>query len=292
MAATHDLHAQKLFSVPGRVCVVTGGGTGIGLMCAQGLAANGAKVYITGRRLERLQQSADQHKPDGEGQIIPIQCDVTSKSSLEELVAEIEKRGEKYIDLLVCNAGVSGPKGDPTESDASELKSKLWAAEDFDAWGDVFKTNVSAVYFTTVAFLPLLQAAPQDHGSSVITISSMSGLTKSAQGHFSYNASKAATVHLTKMMSAEFIQTGIRVNSIAPGYFPSEMTAKDSDDKTGKSHEKMSKDGWWEEKGVPAGRPGDDGEMAMAVLYLTKSRYMNGEILVVDGGALLTMGTR
>lgn len=292
MAATYDLRAHRLFSVSGRVCVVTGGGTGIGLMCAQALAANGAKVYIIGRRIDRLQQSAEQHTPDGEGQIIPVQCDVTSKASLNEAVAEIEKHGEKHIDLLVCNAGISGPKGDPTESDASELKARLWENEDFDSWSDVFRTNVSAVYFTTVAFLPLLQAAPKDHGASVITTSSMSGLTKSSQGHFSYNASKAATIHLTKMMSSEFIHTGIRVNSIAPGYFPSELTAKDSDDQTGKSHDKMKKDGWWEEKGVPAARPGDDDEMAMAVLYLTKSRYTSGEILTVDGGALLTMGTR
>lgn len=90
---------------------------------------------------------------------------------------------------------------------------------------------MTAVYFTTVAFLPLIQAASEQHGhmsASVIVISSMSGIMRHAQGHFSYNAAKGGTVHLSKLMSAEFQKLGIRVNSIAPGYFPSEMTAKES----------------------------------------------------------------
>jgi NAD(P)-dependent dehydrogenase (short-subunit alcohol dehydrogenase family) len=90
----------------------------------------------------------------------------------------------------------------------------------------VFQTNVSAVYFTAVAFLPLLQAGKESHGhlsSSIIVISSMSGIMSHAQGHFSYNAAKGATVHLSKLMSYEFKKAGIRVNSIAPGYFPSRL---------------------------------------------------------------------
>jgi len=286
MAATHQLKAEHLFSVKGYVCVVTGGGTGIGLMCTQALAANGAKVYITGRRMDALEKAAKAHSPSDGGQIIPIgPCDVTSKDDLEKLVKEVEAK-EKHINVLITNAGVSGPKAEPDSEDASELKDKLWNSEDFSQWSDTFTTNVSAVYFTTVAFLPLLQAATKEHGHrqpSVIVISSMSGIMRESQGHFSYNAAKGATVHLAKLMSAEFEKAKIRVNSIAPGYFPSEMTMKESnkDQKTHMPHEKV------QEKGhVPAERPGSDEEMAQAVLFLTKNMYVNGEIIAVDGGVL------
>ncbi len=117
-----------------------------------------------------------------------------------------------------------------------------------------------------VAFLPLLQAGSESHGhlsASVIVISSMSGIMRHSQGHFSYNAAKGATVHLSKLMSAEFEKAKIRVNSIAPGYFPSEMTAKESneDQKSTLPDEKV------QEKGhVPAARGGSDEEMAQAVV--------------------------
>lgn len=156
----------------------------------------------------------------------------------------------------------------PDSSDANELKDKLWKNEDIEGWTNVFNTNVTAVYFTTVAFLPLLQAATKapGHGDlspSVIVISSMSGIMRNAQGHFSYNAAKGATVHLSKLMSAEFQKAKIRVNSIAPGYFPSEMTMGESD-KDNKTH---MPDETVQEKGhVPAQRPGSDKEMAQAVV--------------------------
>lgn len=236
MAETHHFQANKMFNVEGHVCVVTGGGTGIGLMASQALAANGAKVYITGRRMEALENAAKKHHPDGHGgQIIPIgPCDVTKKEDLQALVDDLSKK-EKYINLLVCNAGVAGPKAEPEHDDANDLKAKLWENESVEAWQDAYKVDVTAVYFTTVAFLPLLQAAIEPKGplnkfgASVITTSSMSGLMRHAQGHFSYNAAKAATVHLTKMMSAEFQRTWIRVNSIAPGYctFGNEDTRAD-----------------------------------------------------------------
>ena len=104
-----------------------------------------------------------------------------------------------------------------------------------------------------------------------------------SQGHFSYNAAKGATVHLSKLMSAEFEKADVRVNSIAPGYFPSEMTAKESDE-SGKSalpHEKVKEKGH-----VPAERPGSDQEMAMTVIFFAKNSYVNGEVIAVDGGVL------
>ncbi|KAI0429843.1 hypothetical protein F5Y09DRAFT_309211 [Xylaria sp. FL1042] len=296
MAETRDFSAEKLFNVKGFVAVVTGGGTGIGLMATQALAANGAKVYITGRRTEALENAANSHQPaSGEGQIIPIgPCDVTKKDDLQRLADSVAER-EKCIHLLVCNAGVSGPKAEPEHTDAEDLRSRLWDNEDISDWQDNYLTNVTAVYFTTVVFLPLLQAAMRPKGSlepysaSVLTISSMSGIMRHAQGHFSYNAAKGATVHLTKMMSAEFQKAGIRVNSIAPGYFPSEMTAKESDERQ-KSHvpeEKIKGKGH-----VPLARPGRETEMGMSVLYLARNQYVNGEIIAVDGGVLNVLAGR
>jgi len=282
--ATHDLHVDKLFSVRGYVCVVTGGGSGIGLMCSQALAANGARVYITSRRDEALQKAASSHTQTAEGEIIPLgPCDVTKKDDLERIVEEVAKK-EKKVDLLITNAGIGGPKAEPDTSDAAALKKKLWENETFEGWSQVFNTDVSAVYFTAVAFLPLLAAASTPSiSSSIIVISSMSGIMRESQGHFSYNAAKGATVHLSKLMSKEFEKAGIRVNSIAPGYFPSEMTMKESgeDQKTEMPHEKV------QEKGhTPAQRPGSDEEMAMAVLFFARNTYVNGEIVAVDGGTL------
>ena len=214
-------------------------------------------------------------------------CDVTSKQELENLVKEISSK-EQHINLLIANAGISGPKGVPEASDATKLSTDLWKAESPPEWSDVFNTNVTSVYFTTLAFLPLLQASQNDpqhptRSPSVIVISSMSGIMRNSQGHFAYNAAKGATVHLSKLMSSEFEKANIRVNSIAPGYFPSEMTAKSSgeDNKSDLPHEKV------QEKGhVPAERPGSDEEMAMAMLFLCKNVYVNGEVIAVDGGVL------
>ncbi|KAF7196304.1 Short-chain dehydrogenase/reductase SAT3 [Pseudocercospora fuligena] len=312
MAETHHFDVNRLFGVKGYVCVVTGGGTGIGLMATQALAANGAKVYITGRRVEALENAAKSHDPsrsdaqneaqasavkNSGGQIIPLgPCDVRKKDDLEKVVTELRKK-EKYINLLVCNAGVAGPKAEPKEEDAEDMKKKLWDNESVEEWQQTMETDVTSVYFTTVAFLPLLQDAintkngtgSERFAPSVITISSMSGLMRHAQGHFSYNAAKGATVHLTKLMSAEFQKLGVRVNSIAPGYFPSEMTAKESDEKQKSEfpQEKIESAGH-----VPLMRAGRDEEIGMGILFFTRNHYVNGEILAIDGGVLNVVSGR
>jgi NAD(P)-dependent dehydrogenase (short-subunit alcohol dehydrogenase family) len=199
-------------------------------MAAQALAANGAKVYITSRRKEVLDKAVASHHPgDSGGEIIACEpCDVRKKADLDKLVKEISAK-ENHVNLLITAAGINGPKAEPDSEDASNLKAKLWENESPEKWNETYNTDVTAVYFSVVAFLPLLQAGTENHGhlaASVIVISSMSGIMRHAQGHFSYNAAKAATAHLSKMMSAEFQKASIRVNSIAPGYFPSEMTTK------------------------------------------------------------------
>ena len=240
--------------------------------------------------MEALENAARQHSPDSDqssGSIIPIgPTDVTNKASIEDLVSKIESK-EKYLSLVVAAAGISGPKGYPNSGNAIQIKANLWE-ESVEDWNATYNSDVTSVYFTTVAFLPLLQEAPKDHFSSVIVISSMSGLMRNSQAHFAYNAAKGATAHLSKMMSKEFAKTGVRVNSIAPGYFPSEMTMKESDERNKASmpDEKV------QDKGheVPAGRAGRDEEMGMLVIFLAKCGYVNGEIVKIDGGVMNEVG--
>lgn len=124
----------------------------------------------------------------------------------------------------------------------------------------------------------------------MLNISSINGLIKSSLDHFASNAAKAATIHLTKMLAVEIAAAGlrIRVNSIAPGVFPSEITAGDSDPRTGKS---VLGEGSWGTHEILAGRPGTDVDMAGAVLFAVTNQYLDGQIVAVDGGYLVRHGT-
>ncbi|GAA5975800.1 hypothetical protein JCM10908_005284 [Rhodotorula pacifica] len=288
--------AQKLFSVKGLVAVVTGGGTGIGLMATQALAANGAKVYIVGRRKEAL-DNVVQHYSDVEGKIVALQGDVTKKADLERIVNEIKKEHEG-IHILVNNAGIVGEVTQVRkEMSAKELSDNFWEGQSFDGWDNVFRTNVSSVFFTTAAFLPLLEkytfggdaagkAIYDRYQSGVITISSISGLFKLSQNHFAYNSSKAAVIHLNRMMSTEWAHTGIRFNTIAPGMFPSEMTTTGSDEKQKSSLKGFNPKSML----IPAERAGEDEDLGGTVLYLSSraGQYTSGVVLPVDGATLAT----
>ncbi|KAH7930695.1 NAD(P)-binding protein [Leucogyrophana mollusca] len=282
----------NLFNVEGWVCVVTGGGTGIGLMIAQAFANNGAKVYITARRTDVLEQAVKQWGSSLQhprGQLIALPCDVTSKDSIQQLVQEIEKN-DNHVDLLVNNAGVVGEYTYTNEAESVEDISKLLFNEDMASWETVYRTNVIGYFFMATAFLPLLHAASRDHPwhiASVINISSNAGITRSAQDHYSYNASKAATIHLSTLLAQEFRKKAIRirVNSIAPGPFPSEMYVGSSNQDN--KSQIPAGDDYREKEGVPAGRPGRDEDMAQAALMLACNQYAYGQTLVIDGGYLL-----
>lgn len=145
----------------------------------------------------------------------------------------------------------------------------------------------------TTAFLPLLErGSDQNDGyfSTVINISSTSGMINSAENHFPAGTCKAGTIQLTKVLASEIARAGlkIRINSIAPGIFPSEITAKTSDPNTQKSE---LPDDYALTKDIAAGRPGNDGDMANAVLFLATNQYLHGQIIAVDGGYLLKHGS-
>ncbi|KAG6015914.1 hypothetical protein E4U43_004576 [Claviceps pusilla] len=289
MSSTQALTRDVLFNLKGRVALVTGGGSGIGLMATQALAANGAKVYITGRTKEKLDKVVSEHFQGNDSQVIPLQADVSSKDGILSLLQDVESR-EKCLCILVNNAGISGDNTNPEAKTAKELQSTWFDDSSFETWIDLYRTNVAAVYFTTAAFLPLLQASSELYrgwSGTVINITSVSGLVKTAQHHFDYNSSKAAAVHLTRMLSSEIASAGlkIRVNNIAPGVFPSEMTAGASDDK---QKSQLSKEDF--EGKIPAARPGKDEDMASAILFASCNQYLNGDTLVVDGGYSITAG--
>ena len=261
-------------------------------MAAQALAVNGAKVYIVGRTAEKLDNVVKTYGQDIEGEIIALQGDVTKKDDIKRLVEEIESR-EQCLCILINNAGISSESLTTEVHSATEMQEELFSTDKstFDDWADVYRTNVASVYFTTTAFLPLLQKSSERHhgwSGTVINISSISGIVKSAQHHFSYNASKSAAIHLTRLLAAEVANNHlkVRINSIAPGVFPSEMTGSDSDQYQ-KSHLPKEK---YAEK-VPAGRPGRDVDMAQTILMFAANQYLNGETLAVDGGYVLAHGS-
>ncbi|GAA5852416.1 hypothetical protein JCM9279_001194 [Rhodotorula babjevae] len=296
MSSSHLL-ASRLFSVKNLVAFVSGGGTGI--VATQALAANGAKVYICGRRKEALDRVVEVYSPQVEGQIIALPGDVTSKDDIKRLAEEIKQR-EGGLHILINNAGISGEvtKFDEEKPSAELLSERLMKEQTFEGWNEVFQTNVSSIFFLTAAMLPLLakftnggdpagRAIYEKYQSVIINTTSISGLIKSAQNHFAYNASKGAANHLQRLMATEFAHTGVRLNSIAPGVVPSEMTGSGSDDKN-----KTSLEGQFDPSSlkVPADRAGTDEDLGGTFLYLAAraGQYTNGVIIPVDGGTLLT----
>jgi NAD(P)-dependent dehydrogenase (short-subunit alcohol dehydrogenase family) len=193
-----------------------------------------------------------------------------------KIVKEIESR-EKCLCILVNNAGIAAGKTPTTADTPEELRKNLLDPTSVEEWTSTYATNVVGPYLMTTAFLPLLQAATEHqygYSGCVVNITSISGLVRISQGHFSYNASKGAQVHLNKMLAAEIAKAGfkIRINSIAPGVFPSEMTTQESGDN---QKSEMDKD----HKGdLPSQRPGNDRDMAAAILFAVSCQYLNGQV--------------
>ncbi|KAK5129209.1 hypothetical protein LTR08_003759 [Meristemomyces frigidus] len=283
---------SELFNVKDKVALITGGGSGIGLMMTQALAVNGAKVYICGRTSEKLETVAETYGKNISGKIIPIQADVTNKNEIAQLYEKISKN-EKHLDILVNNAGIMSDKVITTEAkNAEEMKKNMFDDEknDFQDWDDIYRTNVSQCYFMSTCFLPLLEKATEHTKSwsgCIINTCSISGQVKTMQHHPQYNSSKAATIHLTRMLANEIAQNEIkiRVNSIAPGVFPSEMTAGSS---SANQKSELPKDQF--ESKVPAKRPGNDKDMAATLLFVACNTYLNGQTITVDGGYTLASG--
>lgn len=249
---------NKLFSLEGRVALVTGGQRGIGAMITEGFLAQGAKVYISGRKADQGEAAAAEFGDD----CTYIQGDISTYEGCKALAAEIASREEK-LDILVNNAGVAWGEEYTSFSEGG--------------WDKVMDTNVKGLFFLTQALHPQLKAAASfERPAKVINIASIDGLRVNPWETYSYQASKAAVVHLTRKMASKLVQEDIIMTAIAPGAFASTMNkaARDHEDKV--------------EKGIPAKRIGRPEDMAAAALFLASSAgdYVVGSTLPVDGGVV------
>ncbi|MDO5288280.1 MAG: SDR family oxidoreductase [Pseudomonadota bacterium] len=247
----------RLFSLQGRSALVTGGSRGIGRMIAEGFLRSGARVYISARKAQACEATA--RELSALGPCVSLPADVSTLDGVRQLVADYQKH-EATLDILVNNAGAA------------------WGApyDEFpeNGWDKVVDLNLKTPFFLTQALTPLLKAAATDHLAKVIHVASIDGITINPLETYSYAASKAGLIHLTRRMALRLAPERIAVSAIAPGAFASEMnkTARDESEAVARR--------------IPAGRIGTPEDMAGAAIYLASRAgdYVMGETLVVDGG--------
>jgi NAD(P)-dependent dehydrogenase (short-subunit alcohol dehydrogenase family) len=250
-----------LFNLKGRVALVTGGSRGIGRMIAKGFLAQGAKVYISSRKALACQQTAAELSAFGT--CIALPADVSSVLGAKTL-ADSFMALEPKLDILVNNAGAAWGESFDTFPESG--------------WDKVVDLNLKTPFFLTQALVEPLRLAAKTRVGKVINIASIDGVSVNALETYSYAASKAGLIHLTKRMSLRLAQDNIAVTAIAPGAFASEMNkvARDHGDQVALR--------------VPAGRVGVEEDMAGAAIYLASRAgdYVVGATLVVDGGVSFT----
>lgn len=251
------MNIDQLFSLKGRSALVTGGSRGIGRMIAEGFLRAGARVYISARKAEACDAAARELSALGPCESLP--ADVSTLDGIKALVAALQKH-EQSLDILVNNAGAAwgAPYAEFPES----------------GWDKVADLNMKTPFFLTQALTPMLKAAATDHLAKVIHIASIDGISVNPWETYSYAASKAGLIHLTKRMALQLAPERVIVSAIAPGPFASEMnkSARDHADEVAER--------------TPAGRIGMPEDMAGAAIYLASRAgdYVVGSTLVVDGG--------
>jgi len=249
---------NDLFSLQGRTALITGGSRGIGRMIAAGFVAAGARVYISARKAQACDETAKELSAGG-GHCVSLPADVSTLDGVQTLVAAYAQH-ESQLDILVNNAGAAW--GAPYD----EFPEK--------GWDKVVDLNLKTPFFLTQALSVPLRRAAEFRPAKVINIASIDGLSLSALETYSYAASKAGLIHLTRRMALRLVQDNIVVNAIAPGAFASEMNREARDHEAEVSAH------------IPAGRIGQDDDMAGAAIYLASRAgdYVVGATLVVDGG--------
>jgi NAD(P)-dependent dehydrogenase (short-subunit alcohol dehydrogenase family) len=250
---------KSLFSLEGRVALVTGGSRGIGRMIAAGFLMQGAKVYISSRKADQCDATAAELSLEGES-CVSLPQDVSTVAGCQALAQRLAVL-EPSLDILVNNAGAA------------------WGApfDDFpeSGWDKVLNLNLKSPFFLTQALhAALAAAATPQRPAKVINIASIDGISLNPQETYSYHASKAGLIYLTRRMAARLITDGIVVSAIAPGPFASDMN-RDARDRA----EAVA-------RRVPAGRIGTDEDMAAAAIYLASRAgdYVVGATIPVDGG--------
>jgi NAD(P)-dependent dehydrogenase (short-subunit alcohol dehydrogenase family) len=249
---------QELFSVAGKVALVTGGSRGIGLMIARGYVEAGAKVYISSRKAEVCEQVARELSARGTCVALPADC--STEAGCRGLAEALAAR-EPALHVLVNNAGANWGAPLAEYPDA--------------AWDKVLALNVKAVFHLTRACLPLLEAAARPGDPArVINIGSIDGLQAPVLETYAYSSSKAAVHHLTRVL-AHRLAPRITVNAVAPGPFESKMMA-----------ETLRKFRDAIIASCPLGRIGEPEDMAGVAIYLASraGAYLTGAVIPVDGG--------
>jgi len=248
------------FKLDGRVAVVTGGGQGIGLACAEALGEAGARIVVTDRDPRMAESAAAGLKAKGYAAEAVV-MDVTDSARVSQVAAELAARHGK-VDILVNNAGIARSET-PAEKVADEH------------WLNVIDVNLNGTFWCSRAFgRHMLDAG---YGA-IVNIGSMSGfIVNKPQEQSYYNASKAAVHHLTKSLAAEWGARGVRVNAVAPTYVETPLNA------FVKSNPRMY-DAWI--GGTPMARMGTPDEIASVVLFLASdaASLMTGSVVLVDGG--------
>jgi NAD(P)-dependent dehydrogenase (short-subunit alcohol dehydrogenase family) len=254
---------KDLFSLQGRVALVTGGSRGIGRMIAAGFLHHGAKVYITARKAAACDEAAEQLSAIGP--CVSLPCDVSTVEAARALAAEIASR-EPALDILVNNAGAAWGEAFDTFPEKG--------------WDKVLDLNLKTPFFLTQALHAQLKAAARTRPAKVINIASIDGISVNQWETYSYAASKAGLIHLTRRLALRLAQDNIVVSGIAPGPFASEMN-KDARD----HGEDVA-------RRVPIGRIGQPEDMAGAAVFLASRAgdYVVGDTLVVDGGVTNARG--
>lgn len=257
-----SLKIEALFNVAGKIAVVTGGSSGVGRMIAAAFAANGARVYIVGRKAEALEQAAAELSIEGD--CIAVPGDLSLPDEPARIAAIIGAR-ETGIHILVNNAGAT------------------WGAsfETFpaQAWDKVFNVNVRGPFLMTQAFLPLLAALASDHDyGRVINISSVGARMIGDSPSAAYGPSKAAVEQLSRVMARLLGEHRVTVNCIAPGWFPSKMNAPLGE---GAREEWIG--------ATPVSRLGTAADMGGLVIFLCSpaGTYVDGQVIDLDGGRSL-----
>jgi NAD(P)-dependent dehydrogenase (short-subunit alcohol dehydrogenase family) len=254
---------QDLFSIEGKVALVTGGSRGIGLMIARGYVEAGARVYVASRKAEVCQEVAAELSKLGTCHALP--ADLSSEAAAVQLAAALGER-EPALHILVNNAGANwaAPIGEYPDA----------------AWDKVLALNVKALFHLTRALLPRLEAAasPADP-ARVINVGSIDGLRVTEFETYAYSASKAAVHHLTRVLARKLADAHITVNAVAPGPFESKMMEWALDNFRKEI-----------EASCPLGRIGEPEDMAGVAIYLASraGAYVTGAVIPVDGGIATT----